>query len=287
MIRKIHLIETGFLKLDGGAMFGVVPKRMWSKLNPPDENNMCTWSMRCLLLETEDRVILVDTGMGSKQDDKFKSFFYPHGEANLLSSIAQKGFTPEEITDVFLTHLHFDHCGEAVSKNAEGKLYPTFPNARYWSNEKHWNWAMNPNDREKASFLKENFVPLQKDKVLKFIESPSDYFEWIPGIHIHICNGHTEAMMALEIECNGEHYFYPADLIPSSHHVASPFIMAYDIRPLLTLSEKEKFLTKVIQKKGMLILEHDPAFTSCSVKYSDTGRIVVNEYLNNNKVINI
>ncbi len=160
MIRNLHYIDTGFFKLDGGAMFGVVPKTMWSKLNPPDENNMCTWAMRCILLETESRLILVDTGMGNKQDAKFMSHFHPHGDASLLNSISKLGYSPEDITDVILTHLHFDHCGGAVSKSESGSLFSTFPKAVYWSNEKHYKWAFSPNDREKASFLKENFVPL-------------------------------------------------------------------------------------------------------------------------------
>lgn len=275
---KVHFIETGFLKLDGGAMFGIVPKRMWAKLNPPDENNLCTWAMRCLLIETDDqRRILVDTGLGDKQDAKFRSHFEPHGEDTLLKSLAAKGFSPEDITDVFLTHLHFDHVGGAVVRSPEGGLMPTFPNAVYWSNEVHWHWAMNPNEREAASFLKENFVPLQDAGVLKFIHAPilpETDVEWLPGIRLRFLYGHTEAMMMLFIDAGPEKYAYCADLLPSVHHIGMPYVMAYDLRPLQVLAEKKRLLQEALEGDYSLIFEHDPKVQCSKVIQTESGRIV-------------
>ena len=222
---KLYTIDTGLFKLDGGAMFGVVPKKIWSKLNPPDENNMCTWAMRCLLIETGDRLVLVDTGIGDKQDEKFRNHFEPHGNADLISSIEKSGFTASDVSDVILTHLHFDHCGGAVSKNTNGALVPTFPNAIYWSNEPHWKWACETNPREKASFLKENFLPLEKVGILQFAKEKE---EILPGIIPHFVYGHTEAMMVLEIQGINRPLFYCADLIPSKWHIGLPWVMAYD-----------------------------------------------------------
>lgn len=254
-------------------MFGIVPKTMWSKLNPPDANNLCTWTMRCLLIETKDRKILVDTGLGTKQDAKFRQHFEPHGDDTLLQSIDNQNLRVEDITDVFLTHLHFDHVGGAVSQNTEGGLFPTFPNAQYWTNEKHWAWAMNPNPREQASFLKENFLALQEYGVLNFVkESSSEIFE---GIKVHFQYGHTEAMMALEIQIGDRIFFYPADTIPSAWHVNMPYVMAYDIRPLETLKEKAAILTQVVENNGYFIFEHDPLTECATVKRSETGRIVL------------
>ncbi|MDQ3140694.1 MAG: MBL fold metallo-hydrolase [Bacteroidota bacterium] len=278
MITSIEFIETGYFKLDGGAMFGVVPKSMWAKLNPPDENNMCTWSMRCLLIRTEDRCILVDTGMGDKQDEKFRSFFYPHGEDHLIGSIKKLGLGVEDITDVFLTHLHFDHCGGAVSRDQNGQLYPTFPKARYWSNEVHWKWAMEPNDRERASFLKENFLPLLDANVLNFIPVTTLKTNWIPDIDVHFIYGHTEAMMLVEFEYKGQSFLYCADLFPSSYHISIPFIMSYDVRPLVSIAEKHKFLIDAIDKDQIFILEHDPKFPCCKVGRNEHGRFVIQDY---------
>ncbi len=277
MIKSIQTIHSGYFKLDGGAMFGVVPKTLWTKLNPPDENNMCTWSFRCLYIETEDRKILVDCGMGDKQDAKFKSFFEPHGKTDIVHALNDKGIDVNNITDVFLTHLHFDHCGGAVTKAENGNLVPTFPNAKYWSNERHWNWAMNPNDRERNSFLKENFVPLKEQNVITFIDSGKDYQEWLPGISIRNAYGHTEAMMILEIEFNNQTYIYCADLFPSSLHIPMPYVMAYDVRPLLTLQEKEIILKRAAQHKHILIFEHDPKVDAATVKIDEKGRIVLDE----------
>lgn len=276
---KLSIINTGFFKLDGGAMFGVVPKQIWKKLNPPDENNMCTWAMRCLLIENGERKILVDCGLGDKQDEKFRSHFEPHGSDSLLQSIANKGLRPEDITDVFLTHLHFDHCGGAVKKDEDGKLVPTFPNANYWSNEKHYNWAFNSNPREQASFLKENFVPLLEAGVLKFIKEDEvkNVFE---NIDVKFAYGHTEAMMALYIHTKGFTLIYCADVIPSSYHLGLPYVLSYDIRPLVTIKEKEELLEEAAREKQVLFFEHDPAIACATVRKNEKGRIVIDEVFN-------
>ena len=279
MIKSIQTIHSGYFKLDGGAMFGVVPKTLWSKLNPPDENNMCTWSFRCLLIETADRIILVDCGMGDKQDAKFKSFFEPHGQTDIVQALIDKGFDAKDITDVFLTHLHFDHCGGAVSKKEDGSLVPTFPHATYWSNERHWNWSMNPNDREKNSFLKENFVPLKEQNVIRFIDSSNIYLEWLPGISIRFVYGHTEAMMVLEMDFENQKYIYCADLLPSSCHIPMPYIMAYDVRPLVSLVEKQVLLKEAVSHKYVLIFEHDPKIAAATVKQDEKGRIMLDRVI--------
>ena len=273
----LSTIETGFLKLDGGAMFGIVPKRLWQKLTPPDENNLCTWAMRCLLIETGDRKILIDTGMGNKQDEKFRSHFQPFGEKTLLSSLAEKGVQAADITDVFLTHLHFDHVGGAVQLDANGKLIPTFPNATYWSNEVHWNWAMQPNEREKASFLKENFVPLREAGVVRFIPVQQEETDWLPGIRIHFVYGHTEAMMLPMIETEGTTFIYCADLLPSSYHLGAPYVMGYDVRPLVTLKEKEWLMSRGLQHGNTFLLEHDPLLAGITVKLEERGRVIVDK----------
>jgi len=276
---KLSTINTGLFKLDGGAMFGVVPQQLWKRLNPPDANNMCTWAMRVMLIETDDRKIIVDTGIGYKQNEKFRSHFEPHGEDSLLNSLKKKGLQPEDITDVFLTHLHFDHSGGAVSKDADGNLFPTFPNATYWSNKSHWEWAMNPNPREKASFLKENFVPLQEAGQLKFIEE-KDGVEFLPGIHIQFVNGHTSMMMMLVIDYQKTKLVYCADLIPSSFHIGLPYVMAYDVQPLLTLKEKKWLLEKAEEENWILFFEHDPITECATLKKNERGRIVADRKFN-------
>ena len=259
-------------------MFGVVPRQLWQRLNPPDKNNMCTWSMRCLLIETGKSKILVDTGLGMKQDEKFRSHFEPHGSASLINSLAEKGLKPKDITDVFLTHLHFDHCGGAVMKDKRGKLKPTFPKATYWSNQRHWDWAMKPNMREKASFLKENFVPLQEAGVLKMIDiKPRGLTNWKKNIKIGIAHGHTEAMMLLYISEGDKTLVYCADLLPSSFHIGLPYVMSYDLRPLKTLKEKEALLKKAVKHNYLLYFEHDPHTESATVKMNERGRIVLDE----------
>ncbi len=276
---KLHTINTGLFKLDGGAMFGVVPKQMWKRLNPPDEHNMCTWAMRCLLIETDDRLILVDTGIGNKQGEKFKKHFEPHGDDSLLQSLNNLGFKASDITDVFLTHLHFDHSGGAVSRNAEGNLVPTFPKAKYWSNQQHFAWAFQPNPREKASFLKENFVPLQEAGVLHFVEptSADGWNDWISGIQYRLVYGHTEAMMMLRIQHDNGILIYCADLLPSSFHVGLPYVMAYDVRPLKTMEEKSVLLEEAVQQNYCLFFEHDPVTECGFVEKNERGRIVLKE----------
>jgi glyoxylase-like metal-dependent hydrolase (beta-lactamase superfamily II) len=274
---KFSIVHAGYFKLDGGAMFGIVPKKLWQRLNPPDDNNLCTWSMQCLLIENGDRKILVDCGLGDKQSEKWRSFFEPHGDENLFDSLRNCSVNPEEITDVFLTHLHFDHCGGAVKIDEKGNYVPTFPNATYWSNEVHWNWAMEPNAREAASFLKENFVPLKEAGVLRFIDVQKELVEWLPGIQIQFAYGHTEALMALHLDVDGKKYVYCSDLLPSSFHIGMPYVMAYDIRPLVTLEEKGQLLTQSLEEDWTLIFEHDPAGAFGKVAKDERGRIVLSE----------
>lgn len=266
---KINIIDTGYFKLDGGAMFGVVPKTLWDKHNPADDKNLCSWAMRCLLIEDGDKLILIDTGLGDKQDDKFFGFYDLHGDATLISSIQKKGYDAADITDVILTHLHFDHVGGAVKYNQDrSMLIPTFPNAIYWSNEQHWQWAINPNPREKASFLKENILPLKESGQLKFIEKGISPFSNIDFIHV---DGHTEQMMLPMISYRDQKIIYVADLIPSSFHVPLPWIMSYDVRPLLTMQEKENMLQKSAEEKYVLLFEHDPIYEAAIVEKTEKG----------------
>ncbi len=266
---KLHTVNAGYFKLDGGAMHGVVPKSMWNKVNPADDNNMCSWAMRCLLIEHGTRLILVDTGMGTKQDEKFFSHYYPHGEDTLEKSIAARGFTPDDITDVFLTHLHFDHCGGAVKREGD-KLVPAFRNATYWSNRSHWDSAVAPNEREKASFLKENILPLQEQAELKFIEV-EDGMEWMPDIRVRFVNGHTDAMMLPQIRCNGRTLLYCADLLPSAAHISLPWVMSYDMRPLDTLAEKRRIFSEAVANDWLLFFEHDPKNECASLQQTEKG----------------
>jgi len=266
---KLHTIDTGFFKLDGGAMFGVVPKSIWNKTNPADENNLCTWALRCLLVEDGNRLILIDTGIGDKQDAKFFSYYYLHGDASLHSSLAKLGFTTDDITDVFLTHMHFDHVGGAVKRDGE-KLVPTFKNATYWSNQQHWDWAVNPNDREKASFLKENILPIQESGQLKFIDS-KDGVHFMEGFDVRFVYGHTDAMMLPLISYKGKKILYMADLLPSVGHLPLPYVMAYDMFPLKTLNEKKIFLGEALEKEYILYFEHDPVNECCTIQQTERG----------------
>jgi glyoxylase-like metal-dependent hydrolase (beta-lactamase superfamily II) len=267
---KLYTINSGHFKLDGGAMFGVVPKSIWNKLNPADENNMCSWAMRCLLVEMDGRLILIDNGMGDKQSEKFFSFYYMHGSDTLESSLKKHGFGFDDITDVFLTHLHFDHCGGSVryADSAKTKLVPAFKNARYWSNSKHWNWATHPNAREKASFLKENILPIQESGQLNFIDTEG---EWLPGFEVLFVNGHTENMMLPLITYKNTKLLYCADLMPSYAHIPLPYIMGYDVRPLQTLEEKEKILPRAVKENWTLFFEHDPVNECCSLADTERG----------------
>lgn len=267
---KLHVIDTGFFKLDGGAMFGVVPKALWQRTNPADENNLCTWAMRCMLIEDGERLILIDNGIGDKQDAKFFSHYYLHGDASLQSSLKQAGFAPEDITDMFLTHLHFDHCGGGVKyKNSAGALELVFPNATYWSNADHWEWATKPNAREKASFLKENILPMQESGQLKFIDpaQPSPF----PQFDIFYADGHTDKMMVPIIPYKGRKLAYMADLLPSVGHIPLPYVMGYDTRPLLTLDEKAQFLNRAVDEELVLFFEHDAVNQCCTVQHTEKG----------------
>ncbi len=266
---QLYSIETGLFKLDGGAMFGVVPKSLWQRTNPADENNMCTWALRCLLIETDGRLILVDNGIGDKQDDKFLRHYYLHGDDTLEKSLASHGFGKEDITDVILTHLHFDHCGGSVKWNRDRSGFEmNFPNATYWSNERHWKLAANPNQREKASFLKENILPIEESGHLKFIKGEG---EWIPGIDILLTEGHTEAQMIPKIQYRNKTVVYMADFLPSVGHFPIPYVMGYDTRPLLTLDEKAKFLAEAAANDYILMFEHDATNECSTVINTDRG----------------
>jgi glyoxylase-like metal-dependent hydrolase (beta-lactamase superfamily II) len=274
---KLHTIDTGYFKLDGGAMFGVVPRTLWSAKHPPDANNLCTWAMRCLLVEDGDRLMLIDNGIGDKQDAKFFGHYDLHGDASLEGSLKKLGFSREDITDVFLTHLHFDHCGGSIARKGEG-FTPAFPNARFWSNEHHWNWATRPNPREKASFLKENILPIQESGQLEFLSVPRPSAEAhvrvtdaFPGIDVLCVNGHTDAMMIPHIRYKGRTVAFMADLLPSIHHIPLPWVMAYDTRPLLTMNEKEHFLGTAADQDIVLFLEHDAQHECATVERTEKG----------------
>jgi glyoxylase-like metal-dependent hydrolase (beta-lactamase superfamily II) len=270
---KIHVLNTGYFKLDGGAMFGVVPKSLWSRTNPADENNMCSWALRSLLIEDGKKLILIDTGMGDKQSDKFFSHYYLHGNDSLDKSLNKLGFNRDDITDVFLTHLHFDHCGGAVEWNNQKNGYrPAFKNATYWSTKDHWNWAVNPNDREKASFLKENILPIQESGQLKFVEKTGDYSKEIfYNFDVLFVDGHTESMMIPHIHYKNKTLVFMADLLPSVGHIPLPYVMGYDTRPLTTLKEKGIFLNKAMNEKYVLFLEHDAMNECCTLKETEKG----------------
>ena len=279
---NLYAINAGHFKLDGGAMFGVVPKSIWNKLNPADENNMCSWALRCFLIEDGEKLILIDNGMGDKQDAKFFGHYYMHGDDSLEKSLAQYGFTKDDITDVVLTHLHFDHCGGSIIRQ-DDQLVPAFKNATYWSNERHWQWATEPNDREKASYLKENILPIKESGQLKMVEIPlltdsigKDKLAIQPsGILVDLSftfvNGHTDAMMLPVIQFKGRTIIYVADLLPSLAHIPLPYVMAYDMFPLTTLKEKKVFLTWAVQNDAILFFEHDPVNECCTLQTTEKG----------------
>jgi glyoxylase-like metal-dependent hydrolase (beta-lactamase superfamily II) len=275
---QLHSIDTGLFKLDGGGMFGVVPKSIWQRTNPADGNNMCTWAMRCLLLEDGDRLMLFDTGIGNKQDEKFLKHYYLHGDDTLDKSLAAKGFHRDDITDVFLTHLHFDHCGGAIERNENGDFRPAFKNATFWSNERHWKWATEPNPRERASFLKDNILPIQESGQLKFIDrGEGDLLKKsLFGMDILFVDGHTDSQMIAHIPYKGKTVVFMADLLPSTGHIPLPFVMGYDTRPLITLDEKKKFLDRAADDEYLLFLQHDSVDECCTVKQGER-RVVLDE----------
>lgn len=270
---KIHVIETGLFKLDGGAMFGVVPKTLWQKTNPSDENNMCTWALRCLLIEDGKRLMLVDTGIGDKQSEKFFSHYHLQGNDTLIGSIRKAGFHEDDITDVMLTHLHFDHCGGAIAWNSQKDGYrPVFKNAIYWSNAAHWQWATEPNAREKASFLAENILPIQESGQLKFVERTGSFSkEVFPYIDLLFVDGHTDSMMIPHIKYKGKTIVFMADLLPSVGHIPLPYVMGYDTRPLITLEEKGTFLDTAATENFVLFLEHDSVNECCTLQHTEKG----------------
>ena len=271
---KLYPIESGNFKLDGGAMFGVVPKSIWNKTNPADANNMIDMAARCLLIEDGNRLILIDTGMGDKQSEKFFGYYYQWGEHSLDKSLKQQGFNREDITDVFMTHLHFDHCGGSVRWNKDRTGYePAFKNARFWTNKEHWDWAVHPNAREKASFLKENILPMQESGQLHFVERKQGEFQETSelGFGILYVDGHTEKQMIPHLNINGKTLVFMADLLPTAGHIPLPYVMGYDTRPLLTLPEKEKFLARAAAEDFLLFLEHDAHNQIISVQETEKG----------------
>lgn len=268
---NIYPIDTGNFKLDGGAMHGVVPKSIWERFNPADEKNMCSWAMRCLLIEDGDRLMLFDCGIGDKQSEKFFSYYYLFGEGSLKSGIEAHGFSLDDITDVFLTHLHFDHCGGAIARDGDG-FRPVFKNATYWSNERHWKWATEPNAREKASFLAENILPIQESGQLKFIpRNANRTLNVFNNIDVLFVDGHTDSQMIPIISYKGKKLVFMADLLPSVGHIPLAYVMGYDTRPLLTLEEKDLFLREAVDNEYVLILEHDFVNQCCTLKNTDKG----------------
>ena len=279
---QLYTIDTGFFKLDGGAMFGVVPKVLWSRTNPADENNLCPWAMRSLLIEDGNRLILIDNGIGDKQDDKFLKHYYLHGDVNLYSSLAKHGFDANDVTDVFLTHLHFDHCGGSVKWNKDRSGFEmAFKNAKYWSNADHWEWATKPNNREKASFLRENIIPIEEAGHLNFVENPNKIFNNFSALFV---NGHTEAQMIPHITYKDKTIVFAADLLPSTGHIPLPYVMGYDTKPLVTLGEKEKFLTEAAEREYIIFLQHDNYSECCTLQQTEKG-IQLKEAFSLNKIL--
>jgi len=270
---KLHLIDTGTFKLDGGAMFGVVPKIIWQKLMTPDDSNRLEFSMRCLLIETIDRLILIDTGIGNKQKGNFIKHFSPSNTHLLAENLLKNGFSVEDITDVILTHLHFDHAGGAISLNDDNISIPTFPNATYWSNSIHWHSAVNPNIKEAPSFLKENFLPLQDWNRINFIPFNDAEYSFIPGLNIRFVHGHTLGMMLPVIKAGQQTFVYCADLIPTVHHLSLSYIIAYDIQPLETIKERSALIEEALKNNYVLILEHDIENTCVKLIRNENGKI--------------
>lgn len=266
---KLYPIETGNLRLDGGAMFGVVPKVLWQKVYPADENNLCNWAMRCLLIVDGNRRILIDNGVGNKQDEKWLSHYYLNGDATLVSSLAEAGFKPEDITDMVITHMHFDHCGGSVKWNSNRSGFElAFPNATYWTSQRQFDWATEPNRREEASFLKENIIPIYESGKLRLIETEGEY---IPNITFKLFDGHTEGQLIPYIRYNNRVIAYMADLLPSTAHIPMPWIMAYDTKPLITLKDKERFFDDALTGDFVLFFEHDLYNEACTMQHTPKG----------------
>ena len=271
---RLYPLNVGNFKLDGGAMFGVVPKTIWSKTNPADQNNMIDIAARCLLIENGDRLILIDTGMGNKQTNKFFSYYHQWGDQGVEQALAKYGFHKDDVTDVFLTHLHFDHCGGGVEWNSNKTGYQlAFKNATYWSNEEHWSWAKTPNKRERASFLMENIEPIEQSGNLKYLNCPKENIQKNSPLEFDVffADGHTEKQMIPMIKYKGKTLCFMADLLPTAGHVSLPFIMGYDTRPLLTLQEKEVFLNLAASQNYYLFLEHDARNEIITVKHTEKG----------------
>ena len=270
---NLYPINAGNFKLDGGAMFGVVPKFLWQKTNPSDSDNLIDLTARCMLIESGSRLILVDAGMGDKQSEKFFSYYKPWGDDSLVRSINNAGFSIDEITDVFLTHLHFDHCGGSTVLNSNNVSVPLFKNAKYWSNKNHWDWATNPNSREKASFLKENLSPIEESGQLCFLDVKSPGFNHYDelGLDVLFVDGHTEKQMIPKVSYNGKEVVFMADLLPTAGHIPLPYIMGYDVRPLTTLEEKRSFLTLAVKEEYCLFMEHDPHNQIITLKNTEKG----------------
>ncbi|MBT8316346.1 MAG: MBL fold metallo-hydrolase [Lutibacter sp.] len=271
---KIYPIETGNFKLDGGAMFGVVPKVLWQRTNPADSNNLIDMALRTMLIEDGNRLILIDTGVGNKQSDKFFGYYYMFGDFSLDTSLAKYGFHRDDITDVFLTHLHFDHCGGSIQWNKDRTGYePAFKNAKFWSNKNHWQWAVEPNVREKASFLKENINPIEATGQLNFVNLPTGDFvkNSEVGFDILFADGHTEKQMIPHIQYKDKTIVFVADLLPTVGHIPLPYVMGYDTRPLLTMDEKATFLNKAADHNYLLFFEHDASNELCTVKHTEKG----------------
>ena len=277
---NLYAINAGFFKLDGGAMHGVVPKSLWQKLNPADENNMCNWATRCLLIEHEGKVILIDNGMGDKQNEKFFGYYYLNGDDSLVGSLNKYGFTPDDITDNWLTHLHFDHCGGSVIRTSQDSFETTFKNAKYWSNEGHWDWATDPNKRESASFLKENILPIEDSGQLHCLEKDGENYltKSELGFDVLFVDGHTEKQMIPVVSYKGQKIAFAADLVPTHGHVPLPYIPGYDIRPLISLTEKDLFLNYCVENNVFLFFEHDAFVELGSLQKTDRG-IRLNEKL--------
>ncbi len=266
----LHSIDAGYFKLDGGAMFGVVPKTFWHKLIPADQNNLCSWAMRCLLIENGKQLILIDTGMGNKQDAKWQSYYYRHGEGELVKSIRAKGYSENEVTDVILSHLHFDHCGGAVKWNEDKtKFEMTFPNAKYWSHSEHFHAAIHPNQREKATFFNDNILPIQQAGQLFFVDKVLE--KPFQNIEFLLADGHTEKMLMPKISYLNKQVLFIADTLPSHAHIPVPYVMGYDINPLITMKEKESLLNQAVDNEWVIFFDHDPHYDCATIQRTEKG----------------